>query len=144
MTAIDSPYLTPDISDRFPDAITQQFWDRCTQHVLAFQKCSNCGTFRNPPVPFCYVCRSTDSQWAPVSGDGTIYSFTIVTHAVHPGLVEKIPFNVALVEFPDAPGVRLISNVIDATPDEMRIGLPVTLHWEDLGDDTTLPRFKKG
>lgn len=34
--------------------------------------------------------------------------------------------------------------MIDATPDEMRIGLPVTLRGEDLGDSPALPRFKKG
>jgi uncharacterized protein len=143
MSTTDSPYLTEDIAGLFPDRDSKEFWDRCAEHVLAFQRCSSCGAFRNPPAPICYVCRSTDSEWSPVEGDGTVYSYTIVTHAVHPGLADRIPFNVALVEFPDAPGVRLITNVVDAAPDELSVGLPVRLHWEDLSNGTTLPRFEK-
>jgi uncharacterized OB-fold protein len=139
----NSPYLTEAIAELFPDAISRQFWDRCAQHVLAFQKCTACGAFRNPPVPICHVCRSTDVEWSPVSGVGTVYSFTIVHHAVHPGLLDKIPFNVCLVEFADAPGVRLITNVVDAGPDELEIGMPVRLHWEDLANGSTLPRFER-
>jgi uncharacterized OB-fold protein len=142
MTAPTSPYLPENIADQFPDAVTQEFWDRCARHELAFQRCSACGTFRNPPVPICHACRSTETEWVPVSGQGTVYSFTIVTHAVHAELLRKIPFNVVLVEFPDAPGVRLISNVVDAAPEGLRIGMAVRLHWDDLSDGRALPRFE--
>jgi uncharacterized OB-fold protein len=142
MTSTDSPYLPPEISDIFPDAISREFWDRCAKHELAFQRCKNCGTFRSPPGPICYVCRSSDTEWAPVSGNGTVYSYTIVTHPVHSALVDKVPFNVALVEFPDAPGVRLVTNVVDAAPEELSVGMPVRVHWEDLSGET-LPRFEK-
>jgi hypothetical protein len=140
--ATDSPYLTEDIANLFPDDITTEFWDRCKRHVLAFQRCANCRTFRHPPVDVCYACRSADTEWVAVSGAGTVYSYTIVTHAVHPGLVLSVPFNVVLVEFPDAPGMRLISNVVDATPEQLSVGLPVRVHWEDLSSGATLPRFE--
>lgn len=143
MTIADKPYLPEEIGLLFPDHITQGFWDRCANHELSFQRCTACGTFRNPPVPRCHECRSADYEWAPVAGGGTLYSYTIVTHGVHPALFERLPFNVALVEFPDAPGVRLVSNVVDAAPDELRVGLPVRLHWEALADGTVLPRFVK-
>ena len=138
-----SPYLSEETADLFPDAMSREFWDRCARHELAFQRCERCGTFRNPPGPLCHVCRSTEARWSPVGGEGSVYSFTVVTHAVHPALLERIPFNVSLVEFPDAPGVRLITNVVDASPDELAIGMPVRVHWEDLSNGTTLPRFEK-
>lgn len=138
----DTPYLPEEISVIFPDVGSKEFWDRCARRELAFQRCTNCGTFRNPPGPICYVCRSTDSEWSPVAGDGTLFSWTIVTHPVHPALVARVPFNVALVEFPDAPGVRLVTNVVDAEPDELVVGMPVRLHWEELSH-ATLPRFEK-
>jgi uncharacterized protein len=78
----------------------------------------------------------------PVAGNGIVFSFTIVTHAVHPALQVAVPFNVVLVEFPDAPGVRLVTNVVDATPDELWVGMPVRVHWEDLSN-ASLPRFEK-
>jgi uncharacterized protein len=142
MNSVDSPYLPAEISGIFPDAGSREFWERCAKHELVFQRCTNCGTFRNPPVPICYVCRSSDTEWFQVSGEGTVYSYTIVTHPVHPALVDKVPFNIVLVEFPDAPGVRLVSNLVDAGPDEIEVGTPVRLHWEDLSGET-LPRFER-
>jgi uncharacterized protein len=142
MTSTDQPYLPEAVSEIYPDALSQEFWDRCARHELVFQKCRNCGTFRNPPGPICYVCRSTDADWTAVSGEGTLYSYTIVTHPVHPALVDRVPFNVSLVEFPDAPGVRLITNVVDADPEDLEIGMPVRLHWDELSH-ATLPRFEK-
>ena len=55
MSPTHSPYLTEDIANLFPDPASKEFWDRCTQHVLAFQRCTSCGTYRNPPAPLCYV-----------------------------------------------------------------------------------------
>jgi len=127
----------------FPDSVGEEFWDRCARHELAFQRCTQCGTFRNPPVPICHHRRSTEWTWQPVSGEGTVFSFTIVTHPVHPDLASYVPFNVCLVEFADAPGVRLVSNVVDAQPDELAVGLPVRVRWEDHENGTTLPRFEK-
>jgi uncharacterized protein len=140
---IDSPYLPEEIVHLYPDAISKEYWDRCARHVLAFQRCASCGTFRHPPVPVCYVCRSTESEWAEVPGTGTVYSFTIVTHAVHPDLVDRLPFNVALVELPEAPGVRLVTNVVDAAPEDMAVGMRVRLHWDDLSTGASLPRFER-
>jgi uncharacterized OB-fold protein len=138
------PYLPLELAQElFTDRFTQEFWDRCRNHELAFQKCTSCGTFRNPPVPVCHHCSSNGYEWSPVSGAGTVYSFTIVTHPVAEFLQTTVPFNVSLVEFDDAPGVRLITNVVDAEPDELAIGMKVQLHWEDLDTDITLPRCKK-
>jgi uncharacterized protein len=143
VSVANEPYLPNEIAVRFPDHITQGFWDRCNEHQLAFQRCSECGTFRHPPGPRCHTCRSDQYEWAPVGGDGTVYSYTIVTHGVHPALMEKLPFNVVLVEFGDAPGVRLVSNIVDAEPDELRVGMDVQIAWEDADDGTALPRFRK-
>lgn len=137
-----TPYLPEEISTVFPDATSREFWDRCARHELAFQRCRECATFRNPPSPVCYKCHSNDTEWVPVEGLGTLFSWTIVTHGVHPALQEYLPFNVALVEFPDAPGVRLITNIVDAAPEELVVGMPVQLHWDDLAD-MSLPRFRR-
>jgi uncharacterized OB-fold protein len=142
MAATD-PYLPPELSVLFPDHISAEFWERCGNHELSFQRCTECGAFRHPPGPVCWSCRSTAYEYTPVSGDGTIYSFTIVTHALSPDLAPYVPYNVALVEFADAPGVRLVSNVVDAAPDELAIGAPVRVHWDETSDGATLPRFVK-
>jgi uncharacterized OB-fold protein len=136
-------YLSADVAELFPNALTQEFWDRCEREELAFQRCSNCGTFRHPPSRLCFVCRSYDTEWVPVAGRGTVYSYTVVTHPVHPAVTEAVPYNIVLVEFPEAPGVRLVSNLIDVTPDELAVGLAVDVAWERARPDTTLPRFRR-
>jgi uncharacterized protein len=136
-------YLPEELTAVFPDHISAEFWERCARHELSFQRCVRCGTFRHPPSPVCHQCRSTEYEYAPVAGHGTVYSFTVVTHALHPTLQPYVPYNVALIEFEDAPGVRLISNVVDASPDELEVGMPVRVEWEATAG-ATLPRFVKG
>jgi len=136
-------YLPDEFEVVFPTAASQAFWDACNDQRLAFQQCTACRTFRHPPGPLCHACQSDDYAWTEVSGDGTLFSWTVVTHPVHPSLAERVPFNVALVEFADAPGVRLISNVVDAAPEELTAGMPLRLHWDKGSNGQLLPRFVK-
>jgi hypothetical protein len=53
-----------------------------------------------------------------------------------------LPFAVVLVELEGAQGLRIVSNLVEADPGELRVGLPVELVWEDLGPELALPRFR--
>lgn len=118
------------------------FWEYCQRRELRIQQCADCGRFRHPPQPVCAQCRSTRSQWTPVPGGGEVYTYTIVHHAAEKTLREAVPYNVAIVLLDGAGDVRLTSNVIDASPAEMRVGLRLKLHWETAGE-RLLPRFRK-
>lgn len=118
------------------------FWQHCAQRELRIQQCADCGRFRHPPQPACARCRSTRSRWTAVTGDGEVYTYTIVHHAAEKVLREALPYNVAIVLLDGADDVRLTSNVIDAKPEEMRVGLRVKLVWESAGG-RWLPRFRK-
>ena len=106
------------------------------------QRCAACGTWRHPPVPICSACHATTHRWERVSGRGRVFSYTIAHHAVHPALVERVPYNIALVELPDAGGVRLVSNLVDVPGEEVAIGLEVEVVFEEQGE-VTLPRFRR-
>jgi uncharacterized OB-fold protein len=91
----------------------------------------------------CPRCQSTDRQWSEAPALGRVFSFTWAYTAAHPGISDAaLPYNIAVIEFPDLPGVRLISNVVDATPDELAIDDEVRLIWEQVSDQW-LPRFAK-
>jgi len=49
---------------------------------------------------------------------------------------------IAVIALEDAGGVRILSNVVDANPDELEIGMPVELVWEDMSEDLAMPRFR--
>ena len=127
--------LVPAITDD-----TRPFWERCRRHVLAIQRCAACGTFRHPPSPVCFRCRAFAHAWVAVSGRGTVFSWTVVARAFLPGL--PVPYNVVVVALDDVPGVRLVSNLVDAAPEALRVGLPVEVVFEDVGGDVTVPRFR--
>ena len=130
----------PDVND----LINQGYWEHAKKHELVIQRCTQCGTFRHWPAPVCYNCQSFDYEWHKVSGKGTVYSYTICPYPAHPSLKEKVPYNIVLVELPDAGNVRAIGNLVDGTPDEdIHIGMEVEVVFEDIDDETTLPQWKR-
>lgn len=138
-----SPYLPTELCEIAPDVDTAPFWEGCRDRQLRFQRCRGCGRFRHPPIAGCPDCGNRDTDWVAVSGFGHVYTFTIVHHAVVPALASAVPYNAALIAIDDAPGVHLISNVIDAAPHELDIGMPVEVHWEEAASGVVLPRFRK-
>ncbi|MGW2048870.1 hypothetical protein ACWCPF_27350 [Streptomyces sp. NPDC001858] len=48
----------------------------------------------------------------------------------------------AVVELPDAPGARLVTNVIDVEPENVRIGLELTVDFHPITDGWLLPVFR--
>ena len=124
-----------------PNPTTKPFWDACARRELSLQRCRGCGRFRQPPSTGCPHCASTESDWPVLSGRGEIYSYTIIHHPALPALKQDVPYNVVVVAFADAPGARLISNLI-GEPDRIRIGLPVEVVWDEVRPDLVLPRFR--
>ncbi len=137
-------YLPDEIPGPRPTADDKVFWDYCRQRELRFQRCAACHRFRHPPAPVCPRCRSGASEWVRAPTRGAVFSFTVVYHAAHPAVSAATPYNVVIVAFPECDHTRLVSNLVDATPEEIRIGMLVELVWEATGDGSIIPRFKKG
>lgn len=135
-------YMPAELAHLAPDGDTAEFWNFCRKRELRFQRCKQCGRFRHPPLPGCIDSGHLDFEWVRVNGKGTIYTYTIIPHPVMPVVADRVPYNVVIVEFPDAPGVRLISNLIDNPEKDIRIGMPVELVWEEVNDEVVLPRFR--
>ena len=123
------------------DSWTEPFWQAAREHRLTACQCASCGRFRMPPTPFCPNCRSQAVAWPTLSGRGVIYSFTVVRRAVVPAMAGHIPYVPAVIELPDADGIRLISNIVGAPVADIRVGAEVQAIWEDREDGATLVRF---
>jgi uncharacterized OB-fold protein len=54
-----------------------------------------------------------------------------------------VPYNIVVVDFPTYDHVRLVSNLLDVLPQEIRIGMEVVLAWETAGNDMVVPRFRR-
>jgi len=101
------------------------FWEGLRAQRLSFPRCEDCGRFHWYPMRLCPHCKSPRIAWTAVEGEGTLYSFTIVRYPFTPDYKDKVPYVVALVEFPDAPGVRLITDLVDVPHERIRIGMRV-------------------
>ena len=131
--SIDRPLPTP-------NTFSQPFWDGTRRHELVLQKCNQCGTVRYYPRPRCPTCLSPDFEWTKMSGNGSIYSFTIVHRPLARWFAEKVPLVCAVVELDE--GVRMISNVEDLDVHDVQIGMKVSVFFEDVTEEITLPKFR--
>lgn len=133
--------ITPDLSAmEIPiDAWSEPYWQAAAEQRMILPRCGACGTFRWPAGPFCPECRSQAVEWID-AGQGTIYSFTILTIPGAEGAPPRyrIP---ALVAFENAPGVRVVSALIDAPVDRVAIDAPVEMDWLAAAN-ATVPVFR--
>jgi uncharacterized OB-fold protein len=121
---------------------TEPFWRAASEHRLVLPRCMTCGTFRFPPSPFCYRCRAQGVDWVGHDGAGSIYAFTVIRHAVIAPVADALPLIAAVVELPDTNGCRMVGNVVDCDPIDVRIGLAVTVDWYDVRANESVPVFR--
>ena len=136
-TNLTTEYLKP-LPRPTPDSA--RFWEACRAHRLELQRCSGCERFWFPPGNRCAHCWGDSWEWRPVSGRGQLFTFTVMRRAYHPGFADDLPYVVAIVELEEGP--RLISNLVDCAPESVRIGMPVSVMFDDVTADVTLPKFR--
>jgi uncharacterized protein len=118
---------------------TEPFWQAAKEGRLTAPQCADCGTFRLPPTPFCPACQSKRVCWVDLCGEATVYSFAVV-HGI-PGMPE-LTLVPAVVDLPDAPGARLVSNIIGIPPADVSIGMPLRVDFSPIADGWMLPVFR--
>lgn len=114
------------------------FWTSGADGRLRFLRCNGCGYYIHPPLPQCPRCAARDLAPSVVSGKGTVHSFTI-NHQPWDGSAE--PWSIVLVELAEQQGLRLTSNMVNCANDDVRIGMPVRVVFEQY-DDIYFPLFE--
>jgi uncharacterized OB-fold protein len=125
-----------------PDDDTRPFWDACRAHELRAQRCSACGRFRWPPQGVCPSCYSWDFEWTKLSETGRVASFVVVHYVSVPAFAGDVPYAIANITVDGTDdNVQLTSNVIDIPWEEVKVGMPVRVIFDDVTPDCTLPKF---
>src|SRR3546814_4695574 len=104
------------------DPVEQEFWKRCQDGNLYFQRCSGCGCFRHLPRYMCAKCGAPEFSWERSSGKGTLFSWTVTHQALHPAFAAEIPFVAAVVELEE--GVRMATRLIGCDHERLALDLP--------------------
>ena len=123
-----------------PNALTAPYWQAAKQHQLKLPRCEDCGKFHFYPRSTCPHCRSQKLAWQAVSGKGEIYSFTVVHRAPSKGFEGEVPYVVAVVALDEGP--HLMTRVVPPAADAVKIGMRVSVAFEDKADDIALPVFQ--
>ena len=123
--------IRPDFSSfEIPmDVWSEPFWKAGIEHMLLMPRCQQCSTFRWPAGPFCPKCRSQPVDWV-APGAARLYSYTVMpvpsSNADTPPKFRAA----ALVEFEQAPGVRLVTVLVDAPRSgAIQIGAALDIDW---------------
>jgi uncharacterized protein len=133
---------TSNFPSPIPDFDAEEFWAGCNRGELMMQRCAACRKFRWLPRPMCPFCNSLDREWVKTSGRGKVYSYTVITHPVHPAAVSRVPYNVAQVQLEEDPDLILVTNLVALKNEEIRIDMPVQVVFEEHEPGVKLPKFK--
>lgn len=120
--------------------LARPYWDAARRGELVVQRCERCGRRPFPPRAHCPGCGASSLFWAPVSGRGTVHSFTVAHRAPHPVFAAQLPLVVAIVELAEGP--RMVTNLVGCEPADLAVGLAVEVRFEPIDDsDVVLPVF---
>lgn len=117
---------------------SEPFWAATADGRLTLQRCSACDTVVWWPRSLCPECSSFDLEWFEATGNGTVYSYTVV-HRAPGSWGRSAPYVLAYVELDEGP--RLMTNIVDCEPDAVAVDAAVRVVWHDTGEGNALPRF---
>lgn len=116
-----------------PTTHSTAFWSGGAKGQLLIQRCDDCERLLHPPAAACHRCRSTRVAPALVSGAAVVTAFTVNRHTWFENFPP--PYVIAIVELKEDPSVRLTTNIVGCSPDEVAVGMPVSVafeHWDDV------------
>ncbi len=106
------------------------YWRTIPQRYnMTGQKCKKCGHVSFPPKGVCKYCNSSsDFEEVKLSGRGKVHTFVLISSGgAPPEFAEQEKaggrYTVAIVELAEGP--KVIGQVADVDPKEVKIGMPV-------------------
>ena len=131
-----------DLTKPYPAPIpeTEPFWEGLRNEQVLLQRCEDCGKWIFYPRSNCSACLSTNLAWHRVSGEGTLYTFTVTRQATAPHFVDEVPQLIAMVDLDE--GVRLTSTLVADESDDLKVGARVLPVFDHVNDEVTLLRYR--
>jgi uncharacterized OB-fold protein len=121
--------------------VTKKYWEDLKEGKFMYQMCDDCGSPIFYPRVVCPKCMSENLTWHQASGDGKIYSFTVVYRPVDPRFKPDVPYVVGLIDL--AEGIRVMGNIIGwDDPEGLQIDQPVKIEYSKVTDEFTFPVFR--
>lgn len=122
-----------------PTPTSEPFWLGLSNQQVLLQQCDDCSKWVYYPRSHCPHCLSEKLVWKEVSGEGTLYSFTVARQATAPQFADETPQLIGVVELNE--GIRLNTVMINVEAADLKVGMKVKPVFHEL-EDCTLLYFK--
>ena len=106
-----------------PTPNSEPFWKGLANHQVTLQQCNDCAAWVFYPRSHCNGCLSPNLTWTEVTGNGTLYSYTVARRPTAPQFADDIPQLIVVVELDE--GVRMNSVMVNIAPEALIIGMAV-------------------
>ena len=110
---------------------TRPFWEALRGERFVTTRCQDCSDMAFPPKVVCANCLSDHLVWVPLSGRGTLYSYTRVW-AGPKVFADDLPYTLCVVDLDE--GLRVGSRLLE-DGDKVQVERPVSLvlvHYSDV------------
>lgn len=121
-----------------PTEISAPYWEGLKAHEVRIQQCDR-GHSLFFPRTHCPTCGSRSLKWSKVSGEGTLYSFTVARIPTMPEFTDEMPQALAVVELRE--GVRINTTMVGVAPESLKVGMEVRPVFDERPGEVTLLRF---
>lgn len=120
------------------DSDSEPFWTGLKKNKLFIQQCEHCGEYIFYPRLICPYCFSERVMWVKATGNGQIYSYTVV-HRAFGAFKDQTPFIIGIVELDE--GVRMMTRIL-GNQNQVKIGKSVSIFYKKIDSNLTLPYFQ--
>jgi uncharacterized OB-fold protein len=119
--------MLPELTDA-----NRPFWTSGGTGQWSLPWCSECSLYIHPGQPRCPRCLNDSLAPRPVSGRGSVFTFTVSNYQWLPGWAT--PYVAAIIELDDQAGLRVTSNLVGVEAADVRIGMPVEVTFSQQGE----------
>jgi len=127
------------MSEQAPFTI-EQFYKNILQGKLMGSICKKCGKVHLPPRPLCDQCLSKEFQWVELPQKGKLLTYTVI-HVAPTQFQEMTPYIVGIVQIEK--GVKIPGMIRGVAPEQVKIGMPLTINFETSVATQTWPQWPR-
>lgn len=102
------------------------------RYRLEGTSCRGCGAVHFPPRAICDRCGGRDLEARELKGEGELVNYSVIRHPPK-GFEGHAPYAIGIVQLEE--GVRILSQIVDCDPAELREGLKVELAFRKVREE---------
>ncbi|MEM2320126.1 MAG: Zn-ribbon domain-containing OB-fold protein [Candidatus Bathyarchaeia archaeon] len=123
-----------------PPFTIEEFYRNISQKKLVGGKCLKCGKVHVPPRPLCDQCLSKDFEMVELPKNGKLLTYTVI-HVAPVQFQSMAPYAVGIVLLEN--GVKIPGMIKGATPEQLKIGMQLTMEFEEAPKTQQWPQWPR-